>query len=79
MLPIIRTFISLPAGLAKMPFWRFTWLTAIGSLPWVIGFGGYAAARVDAWIVGAGIAVLSLWALTEGGTRREPRHPKPTA
>ena len=28
MLPIVRTFISLPAGVAKMPFWRFTWLTA---------------------------------------------------
>ena len=24
MLPIIRTFISLPAGIARMPFWRFT-------------------------------------------------------
>jgi membrane protein DedA with SNARE-associated domain len=22
-----------------MPFWRFTWLTALGSLPWVLGFG----------------------------------------
>ena len=28
MLPIIRTFISLPAGVARMPFWRFTVLTA---------------------------------------------------
>ena len=28
MLPIIRTFISLPAGVAKMPFWRFTAYTA---------------------------------------------------
>jgi len=58
-------------------------LAVIGALafvtPWVIGFGGYAAARVDAWIVGAVIAVVSLWALTEGGSRREPRHPKPTA
>ena len=27
MLPIIRTFISLPAGVARMPFWRFTLLT----------------------------------------------------
>src|SRR6476619_354001 len=27
MLPIIRTFISLPAGVARMPFWRFTILT----------------------------------------------------
>src|SRR5687767_4772118 len=35
MLPIIRTFISLPAGVAKMPFWRFTWLTLAGCIPWV--------------------------------------------
>jgi membrane protein DedA with SNARE-associated domain len=36
MLPIIRTFISLPAGVARMPFWRFVGLTAAGSLPWVL-------------------------------------------
>ena len=35
MLPIIRTFISLPAGVARMPFWRFTLFTVIGCLPWV--------------------------------------------
>jgi membrane protein DedA with SNARE-associated domain len=35
MLPIIRTFISLPAGVARMPFWRFTILTVLGCLPWV--------------------------------------------
>jgi membrane protein DedA with SNARE-associated domain len=37
MLPIIRTFISLPAGVAKMPFWRFTVLTLAGCVPWVLG------------------------------------------
>ncbi len=36
MLPIIRTFISLPAGVAKMPFWRFTAFTLAGSIPWVL-------------------------------------------
>ena len=36
MLPIIRTFISLPAGVAKMPFWRFTVFTLAGSIPWVL-------------------------------------------
>ena len=36
MLPIIRTFISLPAGVARMPFWRFTVLTFLGSIPWVL-------------------------------------------
>ena len=35
MLPIVRTFISLPAGIARMPFWRFTVLTALGCIPWV--------------------------------------------
>ncbi len=35
MLPIVRTFISLPAGVARMPFWRFTWLTTLGCIPWV--------------------------------------------
>ena len=35
MLPIIRTFISLPAGVARMPFWRFTLLTTAGCVPWV--------------------------------------------
>lgn len=36
MLPIIRTFISLPAGVARMPFWRFTVLTLAGCIPWVL-------------------------------------------
>jgi len=36
MLPIIRTFISLPAGVAKMPFWRFSAYTLLGSVPWVL-------------------------------------------
>ena len=35
MLPIVRTFISLPAGVARMPFWRFTLLTLLGCIPWV--------------------------------------------
>jgi membrane protein DedA with SNARE-associated domain len=35
MLPIIRTFISLPAGVARMPFWRFSLFTFAGCVPWV--------------------------------------------
>jgi membrane protein DedA with SNARE-associated domain len=49
MLPLVRAFISLPAGLAKMPFWRFTWLTALGSLPWVLGFALIGRAVGDSW------------------------------
>ena len=36
MLPIVRTFISLPAGVARMPFWRFTILTTLGCIPWIL-------------------------------------------
>jgi membrane protein DedA with SNARE-associated domain len=35
-LPIIRTFISLPAGIARMSFRRFTLLTLVGCVPWVL-------------------------------------------
>ena len=37
MLPLVRTFISLPAGVARMPFGRFTVLTVAGCIPWVLG------------------------------------------
>jgi membrane protein DedA with SNARE-associated domain len=36
MVPLVRAFVSLPAGVARMPLWRFTVLTLIGSLPWVL-------------------------------------------
>jgi membrane protein DedA with SNARE-associated domain len=39
MLPIVRTFISTPAGAAHMPFWRFTLFTALGCIPWVLLLG----------------------------------------
>ena len=49
MLPIIRTFISLPAGAAKMPFWRFTWLTLAGCIPWVLLLGFIGQEVGDRW------------------------------
>ena len=45
MLPIIRTFISLPAGVARMPFWRFTVLTLDRLHPVGPGAGAYRPAR----------------------------------
>jgi membrane protein DedA with SNARE-associated domain len=52
MLPIIRTFISLPAGVARMPFWRFSVLTLAGCVPWVfmLGFiGQQVGSRWEQW------------------------------
>ncbi len=37
LLPVVRTFISLPAGVARMPFVPFISLTFLGSLPWCYG------------------------------------------
>lgn len=36
LLPVIRTYISLPAGLTRMPILKFSFYTGIGSLPWII-------------------------------------------
>jgi len=36
LMPVVRTFISFPAGVAKMPFWRFVVYTFLGSLPWCL-------------------------------------------
>ena len=49
MLPIIRTFISLPAGVARMPVGRFTALTAAGSLPWVLMLALVGRSVGDNW------------------------------
>jgi membrane protein DedA with SNARE-associated domain len=49
MLPIIRTFISLPAGVARMPFWRFTLLTTAGCVPWVLMLGWIGREVGERW------------------------------
>jgi membrane protein DedA with SNARE-associated domain len=49
MLPIIRTFISLPAGVAKMPFARFIVLTTLGSIPWVLALALIGRSVGDNW------------------------------
>lgn len=48
-LPIIRTFISLPAGVARMPFWRFSVLTLIGCIPWCLLLAYAGLAVGDNW------------------------------
>ncbi len=49
MLPIIRTFISFPAGVAHMPLGRFTILTFIGCIPWVTALAWLGVLMGDNW------------------------------
>jgi membrane protein DedA with SNARE-associated domain len=49
MLPIVRTFISLPAGVAKMPFLRFSVLTTLGAIPWVLALALIGEAVGSNW------------------------------
>jgi len=47
LLPVVRTFISLPAGLARMPAGRFGLYTVLGCIPWT------AALALTGYLVGA--------------------------
>jgi membrane protein DedA with SNARE-associated domain len=49
MLPIVRTFISLPAGVARMPFWKFSVLTLAGCVPWILMLTLVGKAARDNW------------------------------
>jgi membrane protein DedA with SNARE-associated domain len=49
LLPIIRTFIALPAGIAKMPQLRFHIYTFLGSLPWCYALAYVGMRLGNAW------------------------------
>lgn len=38
--PVVRSFVSIPAGVARMPLGRFTVLTFLGCIPWCFGIAG---------------------------------------
>jgi membrane protein DedA with SNARE-associated domain len=38
-LPVLRTYISLPAGIVRMDFKKFSFFTFLGSLPWCLALG----------------------------------------
>lgn len=45
LLPVIRTFIALPAGISRMNVWRFHIYTFLGSLPWCLALA-YAGMKL---------------------------------
>lgn len=50
MLPIVRTFISIPAGVARMPVWRFVLFSVLGAIPWVMLLVWGGVALGDHWL-----------------------------
>jgi membrane protein DedA with SNARE-associated domain len=94
LMPIVRTFISLPAGVAKMPFWRFTLFTFLGCLPWMFALtfiGKQVGSRWEDWKDSlhyfdyAVVAIIVLAAVylfvkwRRGGGRNDPAAIEPAA
>ena len=49
MLPVVRSFVSIPAGIAEMPFVRYTVFTFIGTIPWCFGLAAIGVALGSQW------------------------------
>jgi membrane protein DedA with SNARE-associated domain len=47
--PVVRSFISIPAGVFRAPLARYTWLTAIGSAVWCFAIAGAGWALGASW------------------------------
>jgi len=90
MTPVVRSFISIPAGVVRMPIVRFTVLTFLGCIPWCFGIAaaGWALgssyenfhhdfAYVEYAVVAAGI-LLAVWLfLRWRSSRTEVRSNRP--
>ena len=87
-LPVVRTFVSLPAGIADMPVLRFSLFTLVGSLPWTFALAGAGYALAAKWtaissIVGSvsivlavvAVVVMGRWLLRRRRTERRLRPP----
>ncbi len=49
LLPVVRTFIALPAGIARMPRARFHLYTFVGSWPWCLGLAWVGMKLGEKW------------------------------
>jgi membrane protein DedA with SNARE-associated domain len=75
MTPVVRSFVSIPAGVARMPLGRFTLYSVLGTIPWCFGIAGAGWALGSSWetfhhdfryvevLVGVGILALLVWYL----------------
>lgn len=87
MIPLVRSFISIPAGMSNMKFWLFLLFTTIGTLVWNIILVSIGAALGSSWedilyfmeiystiaytIIGVGIIVLLILYIRKLKSRRQ--------
>jgi membrane protein DedA with SNARE-associated domain len=90
LLPVIRTVISLPAGIAKMNFKKFVFYSFVGSVPWTfaLAYVGYVLGskwesikgvfrELDIVVVVAMIAVLAYYAYRMKRNSSKPKQAQP--
>lgn len=90
LLPVVRTFISLPAGISRMPFGRFSLLTFLGSLPWsfALTWAGFLLGEnwerilpytepVSYAMAGALAVAITVWIVRRVARRRDERKVTP--
>ena len=75
LLPVARTFVSLPAGARRVPLIRFIALTTIGCALWAIGFVLTGMIAASAWatidsVIGRALLAAGLVALAASLLRR---------
>jgi membrane protein DedA with SNARE-associated domain len=80
--PVIRSFVSIPAGVMETPFVRYTLLTLAGSAIWCFAFAGAGYLAGESWedfhhafryadyVVGAAIVGLAAWLVVRRVRRR---------
>jgi membrane protein DedA with SNARE-associated domain len=83
--PVVRSFVSIPAGVLEVPFVRYTLLTLAGSAIWCFFFAGAGYAVGDNWedfhhafryveyLVAAGIGAIVAWLVVRYVRRRRRR------
>lgn len=49
MLPVVRSFVSIPAGIGEMPLGRYTAFTFAGTIPWCFGLAAVGVALGSSW------------------------------
>jgi membrane protein DedA with SNARE-associated domain len=91
MTPVVRSFVSIPAGVARMPLGRFTLYSVLGTIPWCFGIAGAGWALGSSWetfhhdfryvevLVGVGILALLVWYLRRRRTTKMSRRASDSA